>query len=407
MNDVVNLVEKALNDTRPIIRIVAGELAEITRQAERAILQSGSPIYQRGPFLVRPVVQEVDAAHGRKTKTAQLIPVDPAYLRLILDEAARWERYSSRGKKKSWVTTDPPADIAKGILSRFGDWQFPPVYGVLTTPTMRPDGTILKDPGYDPVTRLLLVEPPPMPRMLKEPTRDAALAALALLEGLLEEFPLVDQPSLSVALSAAISPVVRGAFMNVPAHAARSPEAGTGKSYLFDTVSAIATGRLMPVMAAGRNEAETEKRLGAALLAGQPLISIDNVNGELGGDALCQAIERPAVQIRILGKSEQPTVEPRSTSIFATGNNLIVSGDMTRRVLFATLDSRLEHPEDREFTTEPVRDVLKDRGRYIAACLTICRAYVVAGRPDPLPRLPSLRGLVRPRPQRPGLAWAG
>jgi putative DNA primase/helicase len=40
----------------------------------------------------------------------------------------------------------------------------------------------------------------------------------------------------------------------------------------------------MPVMAAGRTEEETEKRLGAALLAGQPIINIDNVNGELGGD---------------------------------------------------------------------------------------------------------------------------
>jgi putative DNA primase/helicase len=51
-------------------------------------------------------------------------------------------------------------------------------------------------------------------------------------------------------------------------------------------------------MAAGRTEEETEKRLGAALLAWQPLISIDNVNGELGGDALCQIIERPVVEIR-------------------------------------------------------------------------------------------------------------
>jgi putative DNA primase/helicase len=388
MNDVVNLVEKTLNDTRPIIRIVAGELAEITRQAERTILSSG--IYQRGPFLVRAVIQEVDAAHGRKTKTAQLIQLDKAYLRLVLAEAARWERYNIR--KNDWLATDPPSDIAAGILSRFGDWQFAPVCGVLTTPTMRPDGSILSEPGYDPATRLLLIDPPPMPRIPNEPTREDALAALELLDDLLEEFPLADPPSRAVALSAAISTVARGAYANVPMHAIRSPEAGTGKSYLNDTVSVIATGKLMPVMAAGKDEAETEKRLGAALLAGQPLISIDNVNGILGGDALCQAIERPAVQIRILGRSEQPTIEPRSTSIFATGNNLTVSGDLTRRVLVATLDSKMEHPEDREFSGEPVRDVLADRGKYIAACLTICRAYAVAGRPEPMPRLPSFEG---------------
>jgi len=389
MNDgVVARLEREI--TKPAIRIVAGELAEITRQAERAILAAGFPVYQRGSFLVRPVITEADAAHGRKTKIAQLARLDSAYLRLLLSEAARWERYNA--KQKAWLATDPPSEIAPGILSRFGDWQFQSVCGVLTTPTLRPDGTILSEAGYDAETRLLLVDPPTMPRIPTTPTRDDVLAALALLESLLEEFPFQDQASLSVGLSALISPVVRGAFPTVPAHAARSPEAGTGKSYLFDTISAIAIGRAMPVMAAGRDEAEMEKRLGAALLAGQPLISIDNVNGELGGDALCQAVERPAVQVRILGRSESPTVEPRSTSIFCTGNNLTVSGDLTRRVLVATLDSRLEHPEDREFSGEPVRDVLADRGKYVAACLTICRAYVVASRPDLLPRLPSFEG---------------
>ena len=96
MNKLVDRIEREI--AKPTIRVVAGELAEITRQAERAILQSGFQIYQRGPFLVRPVVQEVDAAHGRKTTTAQLVPVESPYLRLILAEAAKWERYSTRAR---------------------------------------------------------------------------------------------------------------------------------------------------------------------------------------------------------------------------------------------------------------------------------------------------------------------
>ena len=35
------------------------------------------------------------------------------------------------------------------------------------------------------------------------------------------------------------------------------------------------------------------------------------------------------------------------------------------------------------------KSILDDRGKYIAACLTICRAYIVAGRPGVLPRLAS------------------
>ena len=148
----------------------------------------------------------------------------------------------------------------------------------------------------------------------------------------------------------------------------------------------------MPVMAAGRTEEETEKRLGAALIAGQPLISIDNVNGELGGDALCQIIERPVVEIRILGKSERVRIEARGTTVFCTGNNIVLKGDLTRRTITVTLDPQMERPELREFRGNPVKTVLANRGDYIAAALTICRAYIAAGQPDKARRLASFEG---------------
>jgi putative DNA primase/helicase len=46
----------------------------------------------------------------------------------------------------------------------------------------------------------------------------------------------------------------------------------------------------------------------------------------------------------------------------------------------------------REFRNDPIGTILNDRGSYIAACLTICRAYIVAGRPSRLPRLASFEG---------------
>ena len=46
----------------------------------------------------------------------------------------------------------------------------------------------------------------------------------------------------------------------------------------------------------------------------------------------------------------------------------------------------------REFSSNPVATVLADRGAYIAACLTICRAYIVAGRPSPARKLASFEG---------------
>jgi len=371
---------------RPIILVEGGGLSEQASAGERAIILADAPVYQRGPALVRPVLQEVDAADGRRTTVAQLAPIGLPYMRDLLCRAAEWRRFDrQRGVA---VPIDPPPAVAQVILHRFGEWRFRPVVGVLTTPTMRPDGSLLLEPGYDAATRLILCDPPAMPPILRNPSRRDALAALTLLDHLLDEFPFADAASRSVALSALITPVVRGAFPVAPMHVMSAPEAGSGKSYLLDVAAAIAIGQPCPVMAAGRTEEETEKRLGAAVLAGQPIIAIDNVNGDLGGDALCQIIERPIVEIRILGKSERVRVETRSTT-FATGNNIRLVADMTRRVLQCRLDSKLERPELRRFRRKPVTTVLADRGRYVAAALTVVRGFIAAGTPRQAPRLAS------------------
>jgi len=382
--------------------VQGGGLSRQATAGERAILASGAPVYQRGAMLVRPILEEVDAAVGRRTKVAQLARIELPYMRDLLCRSAQWRKLDHRGNAE--VQIDPPTAVAQVILHRHGEWRFPTVVGVITTPTMRPDGSLLVLPGYDARTRFILVDPPPMPAVPQNPNRNDAHATLALLDSLLDEFPFADQASRSVALSALITPVVRGAFPVTPMHVISAPEAGSGKSYLLDVAAAVALGQPCPVMAAGRSEEETEKRLGAALLSGQPLISIDNLNGDLGGDALCQIIERPAVEIRILGKSELVRIEARST-LFATGNNIRLVGDMARRVLRCRLDSRMEEPERHRFRQKPVVAVLRDRGRYVAAALTLTRAYMAAGRPNraaPLASFEAWSDLVRS-----ALLWLG
>jgi putative DNA primase/helicase len=373
----------------PVIEVIGGGLSNEATAGEGAIIRAGHPIFSRGTMLVRPVIQEVDATRGRRTKVAQLLPVSQPYMIDLLCRSAHWKRYDRRLKMK--VSINPPEDTARVILHRSGQWKFDEIVGVITTPTLRPDGSLLVQRGYDAITRMMLMEPPGMPAISEHPTREEAIAAFELLDGLLNEFPFADDASRSVALSSLITPVVRAAFQVAPMHAVCAPSAGTGKSYLLDTAAAIAMGQPCPVMAAGRTEEETEKRLGAALLAGQPIINIDNVNGDLGGDALCQIIERPVVEIRILGKSKLVRIESRTT-LFATGNNLRLVGDMTRRVLRCILDANQERPELRQFKRDPVAEVLAGRGRYVAAVLTLVRAYIAAGRPCVASRLASFEG---------------
>jgi putative DNA primase/helicase len=397
-------VERDINEAEPasnlpVIKVKAGKLSSLATRAEALLISAKVAVYQRSGTLVRPIIETVDASHGRKSKIATLKALDTVYLRDLLGRHAIWVKQTKEAEaedggepKKTYTPIDPPTAIASTVLARVGDWMLPTIAGVISTPTMRPDGSLLIEQGYDEATRLLLVEPPAMPAIPDKPTREDALAALKLIEDLLIGFPFVDGIAKSVALSGFITPVVRGAFPVTPLHAGRAPTAGSGKSYLWDIVAANAIGQLMPVMSTGASTEETEKRLGSALMKSQPLIAIDNISGELGGDALCQAIERPVVDIRVLGKSENVRIEARGTSLFATGNNFTIVGDVCRRVITCNLDAEMEQPEFRQFDFDPVDRVLADRGKYIAAALTICRAYIVARRPNTVPKLASFEG---------------
>lgn len=349
-------------------------------ETEAYLIAAKSDIYVFGKTLVRPITMKVAAIDNQLTNVAQLVEVTPGYMQLAANDMINYLKYDARAKK--WHSVNPPMTVINTLMENSGHWKFPIITGVISTPTLRYDGSIFNQPGYDPTTRLLMVNPPELPAMPRNPTRNDALKALELIEELISEFGFIDEVAKSVALSAILTPIVRGAFQVTPMHVAKASTPGSGKSYLFDVVAAIAIGQRMPAMAAGRNEEETEKRLGAALLVGQTLISIDNVNGELGGEALCQYIERPIVSVRVLGKSENRLVEATGTSMFATGNNITLTGDVTRRALTCTVDLNMEKPEEKIYLNDPVRMVLKDRGKYIAACLTICRAFMLQSEKD-------------------------
>jgi putative DNA primase/helicase len=282
-------------------------------------------------------------------------------------------------RRDGWVKIDPPEKVAKALLQK-GQWSFPKVTGVITAPTMRPDGSTIDCPGYDPMTQLWYAPDSflHMPSIKDNPTKADAEAALGLFEDLLSGFPFVTDLDMAVALAAELTPPLRAACDVVPMFLFLAHAAGSGKSYKVDLISTIAHGRKAPAISMATNEEELEKRIGALVLAGVPIINIDNCTMNLSGTTLCQIAERQVVSIRILGRSEMPECEYRGV-IFANGNNITAEGDLTRRTLVAHIDPGVERPELRRFAFDPIARVLRDRGAYIAAALTIARAYLVSG----------------------------
>jgi putative DNA primase/helicase len=302
--------------------------------------------------------------------------VTQPYLVDVLTCAARFWKYN--GRSKAWVPVDAPDKVAETYLARRGRWKLPVLTGIIHTPFLRADGSLCETPGYDAASGLLFKpEGESFPPIQQQPSKLDARTALAKLDELIGTFPFVADADRSVALSAILTILDRRSMVTAPLHAYTSPNPGTGKSLLVDVCAMLATGRLMPVIAQGRNEEELEKRLGAALLAGDTAISLDNCDHTLEGAFLCQVLTQRQLNIRILGQSRNAETLANAT-IYATGNNLVLAGDVSRRALLCSMDALCERPELREFEVNAVELAKQRRGELVAAALTVLRAWHMA-----------------------------
>lgn len=378
--------EPAGEDERPIIQIRNGSLHINAVEAEAILFAKKAQLYRQSGRIVEPFRSILRDNRGDEVTVPAIGVATNATVRDTIGIFANCQKFDIRANK--WLAVDPKSELAEAILDHKGKgphWRT--LAGITSTPIMRRDASIAWEHGFDEQTGIFLMDPVKLPKMPIRPNRADAKAALAILDELLREFPFHDSEdsslaynltaSYSVAISALLTPIARAAISVSPMHIAKAPAAGTGKSYLFNIASAIAHGTRCPVIAAGQDEEETEKRLASRILAGNSIICIDNVNGVLSGDLLAQAISEDIVAPRVLGRSESPNITNRFT-IFATGNNISIKGDLNRRCIVCTMDAGLETPSERRFETDPVAMVLADRGRYVVACLTILRAHALA-----------------------------
>ena len=405
-------------DSRAVIRIVGGQLPEHVRAAEQALLGfvPGPAIYQRAGRLCRATRLDIATdACGliRPAGSLAILDADADFLMLQMTRAAIWQRFDKRTKK--WRAVNAPREVALGMLASCGAWNFPPLRAIIEAPTLRPDGSVLDRPGYDPMTRILF-DPgaTDFGRIECEPTRDDARAALDTLAALLAGFPFVDPNedapggqtvSFAVALSAILTAVIRPSIRTAPLIAFTAPVMASGKSLLVDVVAMIATGRSAAVMTYTDDSNEERKRLLSILLQSMPIIAIDNVAVPLESDALCSILTQETYRDRLLGASK--TIEvPTCTTFLANGNNLAIKGDLATRALLCRLDPRCERPEERRFEVDLYTEIPRRRPELLRAALTIIHAYHVAGRPDlrilPFGRFETWSTMVRAP-----LVWAG
>ena len=372
---------------REPVELVAGELPYVIDQVEKALIKRDDNLFEHNS---RPSYTALE-----DPPTNQLV-ANPRRVLFAYGEAhfaehsSRHVDYVRKSPKGDLHSIDCPPDVPKAYLQRQGRRHLRLLRGVISTPTLRCDGSILDTPGYDPQTKLFYdpcgVAYPPIP---KEPTQAQIDAALATLKAPIAKFPFVpgdpEKPELSasrsVVLSAILTGIIRGSLATAPLHGFSSPVAGAGKSKLGNVVAITVMGRTVHPVAETKDTKEFEKRAATALIRGDQIIGFDNCAVPVGGGLLSQALSEPSITIRNFGKLKDIIVE-NTALIIANGVNLVFSGEVIRRCLKCSIDPLVEKPETLTFEFEPLSLVTKTRPQMVVAALTLLRAYHVAGRPS-------------------------
>lgn len=365
-------IEVSAARMKPTIRIVAGEIHRVVDAAERE-LAGAHRYYQRGGLVV---VVTTDPG-TRETRIQEI--TQPALVRALAG-VATWERHDARSQE--WVRTDPPARHAGVLFDSVAYPHLPVLSGLARQPYLRPDGSLMLASGYDPATGMFGVFDSRVFTIPSQPSRADAQAALAVLCDLLAEFSFAREIDRATALTAILTASVRSSLSTAPMFHVRAHMVGSGKSYLCELVTAFTTPQRGTPTAFPGDEEECRKLLLAELLRAPAVIEFDNLTGDLvAHKSLCTALTSEFMSGRILGVSKTASVSTRALFL-SSGNNVGPIHDMARRCITINLSPQCEVPAARMFSRpELVREVLRERGRYVSAALTLIRAWIVAERP--------------------------
>lgn len=274
-----------------------------------------------------------------------------------------------------------PSDVSKRIVTNAGLCEHVrPLAGITGVPLFREDGSLFREEGYDDITRYVLrpdesvdFDVPDSPGALD--VADAVNTVLRPIAG----FPFVSEADRNAWIGMALTPMLRfiapGPYKLglIEAH-----QAGSGKSFLASMLAELHGGDVIPNLPG--EDAELRKLVTSVLQAPSGVVVFDNVEGRVSSPTLAALLTTPKWSDRLLGKSAKITLANDRLWV-ATGNNIVIDGDLARRVLRCVIDPAMPNPETRLFDFNPVSWMHTNRGKYLSALGTLVQAWVVAGMP--------------------------
>lgn len=319
----------------------------------------------------------------------RMVPVDRGSARDILQHTMVTVAEKDGAQGTSYGYAWPDSDSMAAVMSRAT--RFSPLDRLAHAPFVRPDGSIVTEPGYDAATNTILIPDKELAGLeVPEDPGPAEIqrARLLLMEEWLGDFPFAGDTDRANCLALLVTPAIRGLIPQVPMAVVDGLQMGVGKNLLADSILTVYTGQPARPMNFVDEAEELRKQITAAFRTGQEFFVFDEAH-TLDGAPLAQALTAHTWQDRILGVSHMAEFPNRVTWI-SLGNQVHVKGDITRRVYRIALQPTYDNPQDRPSSAfrHPGQSGLDlgawtraNRRDLMTAILTLVRAWFAAGQP--------------------------
>jgi hypothetical protein len=243
----------------------------------------------------------------------------------------------------------PPPNLLKAALAP-KKWNLNASLGIAGAPILRPDGTLLQDPGYDKQTGLYLASKIPLDKVPEHPTKKQVEDARSfILDSFLYDFPWVDEADRANYVGVLVTPILRK-FMNslIPFVVYTATMPSSGKSILTGGPGMLYGQRVLTWPDGEGSDAELRKSITAVLADPAGTVIFDNLaeGTVIRSPVLANLITTRAWSDRLLGGNV--TASHANDRLWcATGNNLQLGGDMATRTVMIRLDPDMPRPEER------------------------------------------------------------
>lgn len=365
------------------------EIPQINLGSEPESIMAISAVINMGK-LPNVYVRDGELVHlerksGSRPGAISVTPINADRLNRLLafhTRTVKWTKPDKSGKSEAY-DANPAMTVLRAVVST-DQWDgVPPLYGVVGVPTLRPDGSLIQETGYDQATGLFLQ---PTTKIAKVPAKitdeQVRKSREFVFSKVFGEFCWASPGDFANFIGLLLSPMLRPYVKTTtPFGLITATTRGSGKTNLSDAIGMIYGQSSQAWPARGE---ELQKKITSLLVGNSsPVVVFDNlVQGtSVRSEILATLVTKDDWDDRLLGASQN--IQARNDRLWlATGNGLTVGGDMATRTVLVRLDPRMEKPESRRFELGQFSDwirVEENRAELIFHLIVLVQAWVQAG----------------------------